>query len=62
MYNLKYQMEKIDPKSKLIGLGIKIAVVPEIMSRDSCLSLHYRSGRFSFTHIWGKDEDSPIFA
>ena len=28
-------MEKIDRKSKLVGLGIKIAVVPEIMSRNN---------------------------
>ena len=36
MYNLKYQMEKIDRESKLVGLGIKITVVPKIMSRNSC--------------------------
>ena len=36
MYNLKYQMERIERKSKLVGLGIKIAVLPEIMSRNSC--------------------------
>ena len=36
MTYVEYQMETMDCKSKLVGLGIKIAVVPEIMSRNSC--------------------------